>query len=277
MKRSQEYDIAIVILFAALSCALQALRGVLGIQGGYGMALDLVAVPALLAFFLYGYRSSVAVLLLASLFIALTAPDSWLGASMKLAATLPMISIPALYALFMERKFSLNRTWLNAFFALFVALFVFILFEAMTTPPTPLSVASLVIGESGVMIVQNEIQLGGLLLGLLPVAAIFLFSFWLLLIWGRYSKKLSPMPFAQPRLLAEVVAVALFIRVAAMLAAYYYYAGPIYLSATPEGLMTAFQWYMIIGWNAAQGILEVLIAWLLVFGLGFARKYAAWQ
>ena len=70
-----------------------------------------------------------------------------------------------------------------------------------------------------------------LLLGLLPVAAIFLFSSWLVLIWGRYSKKLSPMPFAQPRLLAEVLLVALFIRISAMLVANYYYAGPIYLGA----------------------------------------------
>lgn len=273
--KAKSYDAVIILLFAALACSLQALHGVLGVGSGFGMSIDLVAVPALIAFFLYGYRSSLAVLLLTAVFIALTEPSSWLGASMKLAATLPMISIPALYALFMERKFSLNRLWLNAFFALFIALLVFVVFEAVTAPPQKIS-GAMVIGPDGVLRTETQIQVGSLLLGLLPITAILLFAAWLILIWGKYSRKLSPMPFAQPRLLAEVLLVALFVRASGMLAAYYYYAGPVYFGAPPEGIMAAVPWHLVLGWNAAQGILEVLIAWLIAFPAGVARRYAAW-
>ena len=273
MKGRQERETVMVLLFAALACALQALRWIIGIPAGAGMVIDLVAVPALIAFFLYGFRSSVAVLSLTALFIALTEPDSWLGAGMKLAATLPMLAIPALYALFMEKRFSLSRVGLSAFFALFIALSAFALWEAATTP-APALIPDLSLGT---LCAEIAVPLGDLLLGILPVAAIIIFTMWLLLSWGRHSRRLSPMPFAQPRLLAEVVLVALFIRCAAMIVATWHFAGPLYWGAGPEILVFAIPWYAILAWNAAQGVIEVAAAWLIAFGLGLAEKYSEWR
>lgn len=273
MKGTRSYDIMIVLLFAGLGAALQVLRGVLGMQVGAGFYIDLVAVPALLAFFLYGFRSSLAVLLLVSAFIALTEPDSWLGASMKLAATLPMVAVPAFYALSMKKGFAVGKPALSMFFALFIALFAFVLWEASTAPVLPQA--------PGLEIVRGDyifvLPLGSLLLGLLPLAALLGFSGSLVFLWRRYSAGLGPLPFEQPRLLLEVLLVALFIRCAAMAASTYYYAGPVYWGVDPYRLMAGLPWYAIFAYNIAQGALEMLVAWVIAFKLGIVEKYAAWQ
>jgi riboflavin transporter FmnP len=55
------------------------------------MWIDVVSVTWVIAYFLFGFQSSLIVSLIGSLIITLFAPDTWLGASMKFVATIPVI------------------------------------------------------------------------------------------------------------------------------------------------------------------------------------------
>jgi riboflavin transporter FmnP len=52
----------------------------------------------------------------------------------------------------------------------------------------------------------------------------------------------------------------------------YYFALPIWIPGkTPAQLMSIFPWYIIIGINAVQGIIDVVFAWILVFPYKLSR------
>jgi len=56
----------------------------------------------------------------------------------------------------------------------------------------------------------------------------------------------------------------------------YYYAIPIWMGWTPEKAMEMLPWWIIFLVNAIQGILEVVIAWMLVFKFRL-RRFASWK
>lgn len=87
-----------IVTFAALAAISASLQLVhIGYMNPWGMWLDLVAVPWLIALFLYRGRGAFFVSCLSVIAITFTAPSSWLGAGMKWLGTLPMWLIPALY------------------------------------------------------------------------------------------------------------------------------------------------------------------------------------
>jgi len=88
-------EIALVGIFGALSVALQL--SPLKYPTPWGMKIDLVAVPILMAFFLFGFRIALLVNLLIALVIVMVSPDSLIGASAKFTATLPMYLLPAIF------------------------------------------------------------------------------------------------------------------------------------------------------------------------------------
>ena len=89
MKALTYREIAVAAALTALSAVTQLLH--LGYQSPqWGMWLDVVGVPWLIAFFLFGPRLALVVSLLGSLVITLFAPETWLGAVMKFSATLPL-------------------------------------------------------------------------------------------------------------------------------------------------------------------------------------------
>src|SRR3989338_5344210 len=89
MKALTYREIAVAAALTALSAALQLFH--LGYQSPqWGMWLDVVSVPWLIAFFLFGGRLALVVSLLGSLVITLFAPETWLGAVMKFTATVPL-------------------------------------------------------------------------------------------------------------------------------------------------------------------------------------------
>lgn len=57
----------------------------------WGMRIDLVAVPWLIALFIYGMWSGLLATIATTVFIGFFAPTSWLGAVMKFTATLPLL------------------------------------------------------------------------------------------------------------------------------------------------------------------------------------------
>lgn len=89
MKPLTYREIALAASLTALSAASQLLH--FGYQfPQWGMWLDVVAIPWLVAFFLFGFRLALVVSLLGSGVITLFAPETWLGAVMKFTATAPL-------------------------------------------------------------------------------------------------------------------------------------------------------------------------------------------
>ncbi len=253
------YDLVIIGMLAALAAIFQVAHGVIGIPTGFGMTVDLVAVPALLAFFLFGLEHSLWVLLIASAVITLIAPDSWLGASMKFSATLPMVVVPAFYLL--------SRGKMAQFAALGALAFI-------------AAIALLVASGSANLLAKPALAgftAETLLLGLIPIAVLILLSAALLFVWKRAAKRLNPKPLSDPMIAIAILAAALAVRAVATIVSNYYYAGPIFFGMPPELLMQKVPWFLIAGWNAFQGILEFGIAWMIAYPFGFAKKYGEWK
>lgn len=80
-------------MLAAVSIVFQIVH--IGYQSPWGMWVDLVAIPWILAYFLFGFRGSLITAAVSSIIIALVAPSGLVGASMKFLATLPMFFVPA--------------------------------------------------------------------------------------------------------------------------------------------------------------------------------------
>lgn len=70
--------------------------------------------------------------------------------------------------------------------------------------------------------------------------------------------------------------IALVIRTIVVLPVNYYFAIPIWTGMTPEQAIVAIPWYIIAGFNSIQGILDVGLAWILVFSFRLSR-YANWD
>lgn len=81
-------------MLAAISIVFQIVH--IGYPTQWGMWIDFVAVPWILAYFLFNWRGALIVSVVTSIIITLVAPSTWLGAVMKWTATLPMWLIPFL-------------------------------------------------------------------------------------------------------------------------------------------------------------------------------------
>lgn len=174
----------------ALSAALAAVSAVLQlIHVGYqspqwGMWIDVVSVSWIIAYFLFGAKSSLLVSAAGALVITLFAPDTWLGASMKFVATVPMWA--SLYV------------WLR---------------------------------------IRKQKQA----------------------FYQKISHVITPL------------AIGLIMRCLLVIPLNYYYAIPIWTGMTPQIAMTAIPWYIIAGFNTVQGILDVILAWVLVYRFRLSR------
>lgn len=169
--------LAILAALASISALFQLLH--VGIKTQWGMWIDIVAVPWIVAYFLFGIRGGLMASLVGSIVITLIAPDTWLGASAKLIATVPM------------------------FLTLYAVTFIF----------------------------KKKIEK-----------------------FKNIKNILLPILFA------------IVIRGILMFFFNYYFALPIWIPGkTPIQLMSIFPWYIIIGINAIQGVIDVIFAWILVF------------
>lgn len=175
--------LAILASLASISALFQLLH--IGIKTQWGMWIDIVAVPWIMAYFLFGMKGGLIVSFVGSIIITLVAPDTWLGASAKFIATVPMFFI--LYASTLIFKKKINQ------------------FKRLKSIFLPILIA---IGIRGILM--------------------FFFN--------------------------------------------YYFALPIWIPGkTPTQLMAIFPWYIIIGINAAQGIIDVIFSWTLVFKYKLSR------
>ncbi|MDZ7586128.1 MAG: hypothetical protein U0946_00090 [Patescibacteria group bacterium] len=172
-------ELALTAALAAVSAVLQLIH--LGYQSPqWGMWLDLVAVSWLIAFFLFGLRSSFYVSILGFIVITLFAPDTWLGASMKWLATAPM--------------------WLSL---------------------------------------------------------------------GFFSQKFKS--FQKISSLVLPLTIGLIIRSLIIIPINYYYAIPIWTGMSPIVAIQTIPWYIIFGFNSIQGLIDVILAWTIVYRFRLSR------
>jgi riboflavin transporter FmnP len=258
MARGRSFGLVAVALLAALSGALQLSHQVLGFPTGFGMQVDLVGVPALLAFFLFGFEASAWVLVLSSAVIAVASPELWIGASMKFAGTLPMIAVPGLYAIYGRNK--------KAFAALSVllALFTVAAFAAA--------------GAAGKLVEQAlaPLPFGNVALGLSAIALLAVFALALSAFSrrGLGGEREKAPDFGAPAVAAGVLAASLVVRAAVTLVSNYYFAGPVFFGLSPEAFMSFAPWYVIAGWNCVQGAIEFGVAWALAYRFGLMKAYS---
>ncbi|MCK4335768.1 MAG: hypothetical protein KAW40_03525 [Candidatus Aenigmarchaeota archaeon] len=79
-------------MLAAISIVFQIVH--IGYPTQWGMWIDFVAIPWVIAYFLFGWRGAFTVSVISAILITLVAPSTWLGAVMKWVATFPMWFVP---------------------------------------------------------------------------------------------------------------------------------------------------------------------------------------
>ncbi len=263
------YRLVAAALLSAFAFLLQLYNDVIGIPTGFGMTVDLVGVPVLLAFFVLGYEAALYVLVLLALLITFASPTSYIGAIMKFAATLPMILVPSLYLIARKRKMNATQ-WLALFLLVLAVLGVFFAF-------------------SGYLYQYASLQFegNGFLVGLLPFLLLLVFSYVLLRVWRSHENDVEPARLSFWQNASLVLALAVLLRGIFTVIANFYFAGPLFFKVSPAAFagfvesaplpfFGASAWYWVIFfWNTVQGIVEFALAWLLAFKFRLFEKYGA--
>ncbi|MCX8196876.1 MAG: hypothetical protein N3G80_00980 [Candidatus Micrarchaeota archaeon] len=252
-------------MLASLAFVLQLSNNVIGLQTGFGMTIDLVAFPTLLAFFLFGFVPALEVLLLSTIFIAIFASSGPIGAAMKFGATLPTLLVFFTYHFFRSR----GTPYPSLAVVLVSLLFGILVFG---------------IGAFSYSYVSKE---GRLVVGLLPILAMSLAAYLLYKLFQKAGRYESLRIFQQKETVAILALLVVLVRGVSMVVANFYFAGPLYFKMTPEEFIAFMSsadllffgsgatWYIaIFAFNAIQAIIELGLAWSVAFKLGFVKKYA---
>ena len=268
---SKTYRLVATATLAALAFVLQYSNSVLGLQTGFGMTIDLVAVPIILALFMFGVESSIEVLAVSTIFIALFAQTGPIGAAMKFAATAPTIAVFATYLIMRGKGTGAPAIALAALSAIVFSVGLFAAGGMMNS----------LIGKGG-----------GLLFGLLPILLMLVVTYIVLKYFERERRikdaMHKPSAFVDMRVLVLLAVAVIIIRGAAMVVSNFYFAGPLYFKISPEQFVSLVNssdllffgkgaaWYVaIFAFNAIQAAIEIGIAWLIAYRFGFARKYSS--
>lgn len=91
-------EVVFASFLAAISIVFQIGHVFTGVSTPWGMWIDIVAVPWIVAYFIKGFKTALLTAVLASFVMSLIAPSGYIGATMKFVATFPMIVVPALIA-----------------------------------------------------------------------------------------------------------------------------------------------------------------------------------
>lgn len=268
------YKLVAAALLAGLAIFFQFYNNALGVQTGFGMTVDLAALPVLLALFILGFDAAFEVLVVLALAIALIAETGYIGAIMKFAATLPMIALPALYSIAFKKKFDAAKA---AALALLCAVVLVAVFAALSFSSVFAfsQIGGLPLGVFGVY-----------LFGLLPVALIALVSLVLYKFFAGHAGSEALFKLADAKHALAVLVLALVVRGVAMVIANAFFAGPLFFKIPPHEFIAFLEslnlplfgkgsaWFgVIFFWNCVQGALEFGLAWLIAFKFAFAKRY----
>ena len=251
----KSYKLIACAFLAAIAFILQVPNEILGYPTGFGMTVDLAAVPVMLALFIFGAEYSFLILMALGAMIMFFAPTGAVGSVMKVGATLPMVLVPYYIA---------KSKTLADYFYVAVATFVgVLLLFYVTTSIYPYI-------NSGLL---------EYMVGIIPIAVLF-GLFYYASKDSKYYAKLSDLKVA---ILALILAIIL--RGAVATISNLYFAGPVFYHMPPEEFITILNsleipllgkgmgWFVIFFWNAMQGAVEFAIAWILAFRFGLAKRY----
>jgi riboflavin transporter FmnP len=246
------YRLIASALLAALAFILQISNTFIGIPTGFGMTVDLAAVPALIALFVLGAEYAMMVLALLALIILGTSPTGYVGALMKLAATIPMVVVPYIIA----REKSLLGDVAGTVIVVLAMLALFF--------------------------VSTEFaKMDGLemLAGLFPLAVVVAAGYLLARAGGRVN-------LGAPKLALLALALAALSRSAIMTFANLYFAGPVFFGISPDAFISMLDalflpifgsgmgWFVIFFWNVIQSVVEFAFAWIPAYHFGLVKRYS---
>ena len=246
------YRLIASALLAALAFILQISNDIIGIPTGFGMTIDLAAVPVLIALFIFGAEYAIMVLALLSLMILTTASTGYIGALMKLSATIPMIAVPY----FMAREHKPYEMLISAIAVVLITLALF--------------------GISAEFVKMPGLEM---LAGLFPLAFILLLGYWV----GKSGGKVS---LEDWKIAAVVLAIAAVTRSTIMTLANIYFAGPVFFQTEPAqfiGMLdnlvlpilgSGMGWFVIFFWNMVLSIIEFTVAWVPAYYFGLAKRHS---
>jgi len=240
MKRNSQ-EIAVIGLFIALIAVLQV--SPLYVPTAWGMRIDIVAVPVLVAFFLYGLRTALAVSAGMFVVLSIVAAESVIGASMKWIATVPMVITPAILRLQVSKESLRN--------------------DIGTIVGAVISIVALIalVGIMYEMAGSESRELYSPFIVLIASAA-FYGAFYIV------SQRHEPQSlgiYKEPKMIATVLILAVLVRGITTTVINYYFTLPVFFDIPTAAALEWVPWYVMFGLNAIQGALEVTVAWLLVF------------
>jgi len=286
----------VIAFFATASAIFQLVHGIIGINTGFGMVVDLVAFPVLLAFFIFGFEEALNVCVLMTLLLTFISPETWLGASMKFAATIPMILLPALWLLAGKQKTDIGRLAAIIIISVVLPLLLFIFSGIVNTSSqqvfgegnTTLYTRPELEAAGAVLLEGGPVTTGALLQGVAPILGLALLAFVINYLWKRYGHEVQLSSLSDPRNIFVVTLLAITVRGIAMVIANIYYAGPIFFGMQPEDFMASLKlevpgvfttylplWFLIFFWNAVQGVIEIAFAWTIAFKFKFSQYYGS--
>lgn len=91
-----------------------------------------------------------------------------------------------------------------------------------------------------------------------------------LFVWAGIQKK-SPDFYAKPKNLIIPLLTGMFLRCLLVIPLNYYYAIPIWTGMTTAAAMKAIPWFVIAGFNIVQSLIDVFLAWIIVYRFNLKR------
>jgi riboflavin transporter FmnP len=244
----KSYKLIACAFLAALAFILQISNEVLGLPTGFGMTIDLAAVPVMLALFVFGAEYGLLTLMVLGAIILVSSATGAIGAIMKVGATLPMVLVPY-YVGRAEKPVD----------------------YAMVTVGTLVGLVALF------WLSTEAFMLSGALGGLVPIAALIVLAYLV----GRGKRS----DLSSPAVALYALVLAVLLRGAVATVANLYFAGPVFFHMGAEefvGFLNSIDlpllgkgmgWAVIFFWNAVQGAIEFGFAWVLAFRFGLAKRY----
>lgn len=268
--KSPLYLFYIIAVFIAISTVLQLFH--FGFSFAWGMWIDFVAVPWIIAFFLFGFRPALITSLIMFVVISFVSPSSALGGLMKWVATVPMFVIPAAF-LFKKKRILFT----SAVLTLLIIGALLITFIHTIANPTPVETGYCYFDDIDPLSSKIDFQQAkfDFSLNFLPIVEIlvpFLILIFFISFFSKQSKTQKPSIYSNIKLLILPILLAIVARGLITTVVNYYFAIPIFWGI-PTACALKIPWVVIFGLNTLQGLLEVGVAWVVVFKSGLFKLF----
>ncbi|MBU0758615.1 MAG: hypothetical protein KKF44_11205 [Nanoarchaeota archaeon] len=241
----------------------------------WGMKIDIVAVPWLIALFLFGFETALLSMGITTIFIGFTSDASWLGATIKFTASLvPILILGYFYKLKLKIKIHHKVKKLVSIFLDFIIDTSVVSFVIVLVYVIMASVIK--VFQKGFSFFTTEAFREGIksgyglqlysLLAIAGVAGAFVLVHYFST--RPYEKKYHENYF----LVMIGLVISILVRGILMIYINYNFALPLWLGMPKEEIMAFIPMYMIFVPNMLQTIIEFRIAWITVFATKLQKR-----